>query len=133
MQFKTYLMIFVMVVANPLGNILLAKGMKQVGPQIFIAPSWHSALQVFSTPSIWLGIAFLMVFFAANLLVLTWADYSFVQPACSIAYVVVSLLSVFLLGETISPLRWLGIAVICLGVYTIGRTNPRTAKDQTNA
>ena len=60
------------------------------------------------------------------MLVLSFADYSFVQPASSIAYAVVALLGYMMLGERISPLRWAGIAVICLGVFVVGRTNPRT-------
>jgi len=35
-------------------------------------------------------------------------------------------LSYFLLGERISPLRCLGIAVICVGVVIVGRTHPKT-------
>jgi len=33
-----------------------------------------------------------------------------------------------MLGERISPLRWAGIAVICLGVFVVGRTHPRTTE-----
>jgi drug/metabolite transporter (DMT)-like permease len=51
-----------------------------------------------------------------------------VQPSSSFAYAVTGVLSYFLLGETISPLRWLGIAVICLGVFVVGRTPPRTTE-----
>jgi hypothetical protein len=32
-----------------------------------------------------------------------------------------------MLGEPVSPLRWLGIAIICLGVFVVGQTSPRTA------
>ena len=56
------------------------------------------------------------------------ADYSFVQPASSLAYGVVAVLGHLMLGERISPLRWAGIAVICLGVFVVGRTHPRTTE-----
>jgi drug/metabolite transporter (DMT)-like permease len=49
-----------------------------------------------------------------------------VQPASSLAYGMVALLGYLMLGEKVSPLRWAGIAVICLGVFVVGRTNPRT-------
>ena len=42
------------------------------------------------------------------------------------AYGVVALMGYFILGESISPIRWMGIAIICLGVFIVGRTNPRT-------
>jgi len=127
---KTFLMILIMIVAGPLGNVLLGKGMKSVGSFRVWPPVnlLHAFFTVFTSGSIWLGIASLLTFFIAYMLVLTWADYSFVQPASSLAYGVVALLGWLLLGEAVSPLRWAGIAVICLGVFIVGRTNPRTAE-----
>jgi drug/metabolite transporter (DMT)-like permease len=125
---KTFLLISVMVIAGPLGNALLGKGMKQAGRIAIWPPSQalHTALHVFGTGSIWLGVASLLTFFLANILVLSWADYSFVLPASSAGYGVAALLGYFMLGEPVSPLRWLGIAIICLGVLVVGLTNPRS-------
>jgi drug/metabolite transporter (DMT)-like permease len=125
---KTFLLISVMVIAGPLGNALLGKGMKQAGRIAIWPPSQalHTALHVFATSSIWLGVASLLTFFLANILVLSWADYSFVLPASSAGYGVAALLGYFMLGEPVSPLRWLGIAIICLGVLVVGLTNPRS-------
>ena len=121
-------MILVMVIAGPLGNVLLSKGMKQAGRLAIWPPTeaLHTALRVFDTGSIWLGVASLLTFFLANVLVLSWADYSFVQPASSMAYGVAALLGYFMLGEPVSPLRWVGIAIICLGVLVVGQTSPRS-------
>lgn len=121
-------MILVMIVAGPLGNVLLGMGMKHAG-RLSIWPLHAllvTGLHIFATPAIWLGIGSLLTFFIAYMLVLSWADYSFVQPAASLAYGVVALLSWAILGEHVTPLRWLGIAVICLGVFVVGRTSPRT-------
>ncbi len=128
LQVKTFLSILVMVIAGPLGNALLSKGMKHAGKLVIWPPSdaLHTAFRVFGTGYIWLGVASLLTFFLANLLVLTWADYSFVLPASSIGYGVVALLGYFMLGEPVSPLRWLGIAIICLGVFVVGQTSPRS-------
>jgi drug/metabolite transporter (DMT)-like permease len=128
LHLKTFLLILVMVIAGPLGNVLLGKGMKQAGRLSIWPPTeaMHTAFRVFGTGSIWLGVASLLTFFLANVLVLSWADYSYVQPASSVAYGVVALLGYFMLGEPVSPLRWLGIAIICLGVLVVGQTNPRS-------
>ncbi len=130
LHLKTFLMIAVMVIAGPLGNVLLGKGMKHMGDLALWPPSelLHTVLKIFASPSIWLGIASLITFFVAYMLVLSWADYSFVQPASSLAYGVVALLGYLMLGERVSPLRWAGIAVICLGVFVVGRTNPSTTE-----
>ena len=62
------------------------------------------------------------------MLVLSWADYSFVQPATSFSYAVVALLSVLLLHEIVKPTQWAGVAIICAGVLIVGNTSPRTTK-----
>jgi drug/metabolite transporter (DMT)-like permease len=125
-------MIFVMVLAGPVGNIFLSKGMKAVSPVSFWPPAelLRTGMRVFAAPSIWLGILSLITFFVAYMLVLSWADYSFVQPASSVAYGVVALLGYLVLGEKVSPLRWTGIAIICLGVFVVSRTGPQTARSR---
>ncbi len=127
-HFKTYLLIGVMIIAGPLGNVMLGKGMKGIGALAIWPPMelLHTGAKILSSPFIWLGIASLITFFVAYMLALSWADYSFVQPASSLAYGVVALLGYLMLGEHVSLMRWAGIAVICLGVFVVGRTNPKT-------
>ncbi|HEX3940749.1 MAG TPA: EamA family transporter [Acidobacteriaceae bacterium] len=126
LHLKTFFLLLVIVVAGPLGNVLLGKGMKQIGRVVPWPPStlYHQGIQVFSSGTIWLGVLSLITFFVAYMLVLSWADYSYVQPASSFSYAVNAVLCYWLLSEKISPLRWAGIAVICLGVLVVGRTSP---------
>jgi drug/metabolite transporter (DMT)-like permease len=128
LHLKTFLLILVMVIAGPLGNVLLSKGMKQTGSLAWWPPSMalHTVVRVLGTGAVWLGVASLLTFFLANILVLSWADYSFVQPASSVAYGVSALLGYFMLGEPVSPLRWAGIGIICLGVFVVGQTSPQS-------
>src|SRR5208283_3191402 len=104
---KTYLLILVMIIAGPLGNLMLGKGMKSVGKVTTKISSpgelLHVLATVLSSGTIWLGIASLLTFFVAYMLVLSWADYSYVQPASAMAYAVVALLATLLLGEVVSP------------------------------
>src|SRR5271170_1405605 len=127
LHLKTFLALFFIVVFSPLGNVLLGKGMKSVGSATTWRRQdvWPVALRVFSNGYIWLGIASLLTFFVAYMLILSWADYSYVQPSTSLSYLTVALLSHFFLGELITPLRWLGVFVICTGVFIVGRTSPR--------
>jgi drug/metabolite transporter (DMT)-like permease len=130
LHFKTLPLILLIVLFAPLGNVLLSKGMKGVGS----AENWeladlsHIFVRIIASGYIWLGVACLLTFFVAYMLVLTWADYSYVQPASSFAYAVVALLGYFLLGEAVPLLRWAGILVICVGVFIVGHTHPRTTE-----
>jgi drug/metabolite transporter (DMT)-like permease len=125
---KTYVLLVLMVVFGSVGDVLLSKGMKQVGE----VNDWSPAalrdvlLQTFTSGTIWLGIACLLLFFVGYMLVLTWADFSYVLPATAASYAVVPLLGFLMLGEFVSSLRWTGVAFICLGVLLVGTTSPST-------
>jgi len=47
-------------------------------------------------------------------------ELSVLYPLVALVYVWVSLLSVRFLGEKMNPMKWLGIALILLGVTLIG-------------
>lgn len=133
LRFKTYLLIFMLIVFGPTGDLLMSKGMRAIGR----APSWnpaallHYGLQVFTSPIVWLGTLAMIGFFVSYSLVLSWADYSYVQPATALSYGIVALLGRYVLAETITPLRWIGIIVVCVGVLVIGYTPPRTTDSLT--
>jgi len=128
LRFKTSLLIFLMIIFGPLGDVILGKGVKRVGAPASLAPAelFHFFLRAFASQTVWFGVGSLMAFFLAYICVLSWADYSYVQPASSMAYAVVALLGYLVLGEAISPLRWIGVLTICAGVFIVGHTSPRT-------
>ena len=70
---------------------------------------------------------------ALILLVLSWADYSYVLPASAAGYAIVPLLGYVFGGEQISLLRWGGVLMICLGVIMVGRTPLRTGRTHGSA
>ena len=125
---KTIPMILISIILGPLGNVFLGKAMKSVGSVTTVKVNNLAPLacRVLTSGFIWLGIVCLLGFFVVHMLLLTWADYSYVQPATSLSYFSITILSYLLLGEIISPLRWLGVTVICLGVFLVGRTAPST-------
>lgn len=130
LRVKTYILIMLMVLLSPISNILLKRGMDQVGPMVSWAPSRVVAFFVhaFSTGTIWLAICCLMGFFVSYLLVLTWADYTFVQPSAALSNGLTAVLAFWILHEYISPIRWVGILLICSGVFVVGRTPPQTTE-----
>jgi hypothetical protein len=126
----TYLLLGIMVFFSSIGNVLLSKGMKQVGEVVDFSPVALLAvfLRTFMNSSIWLGIFSLLLFFVSYLLLLSWADLSYVQPASAIGYAMVALLGYVLLGESVSPTRWIGVLFISGGVALVGVTNPSTTR-----
>lgn len=128
MRMKTYFFIVLMVIFNPMGNVLLSKGTKAIGPANIQAPLdlLHFFWLTITSATIWLGIACLLTFFVAYIVVLSWADYSFVQPASAITYVIVALMGAVLLHDVVKPMQWLGVSVICVGAFLVSNTPPST-------
>ncbi len=126
---KTYVLLFLLVLLSSVGNTLLSKGMRDAGDldtfPIF-PPCWRGAQHVLSSGTIWLGIAMMLGFMVCHMLVLSWADYSFVMPFSAVAYALVPLLAYLFLHEQVSTARWFGIALIVFGVVLINRTPHRT-------
>lgn len=135
LQLKTMPLILISIILGPLGNVFLGKAMKGIGSVTSARTNdlFPIAARVLTSGYIWLGIACLMGFFVTHMLLLTWADYSYVQPATSLSYLSIAILSYFVLGEMISPLRWLGVTVICIGVLLVGRTSPSSSETPQHA
>ena len=82
-----------------------------------------SVLILFRSPSFWAG----MLCYGASLCVwvaaLSKAPVSTAYPMLSLGYVVVAAVSVAWLGETLTPAKVLGIALICAGVVLVSRNS----------
>ncbi len=130
LRLKTYVLICAMLVFGPLGDVLLGKAMKKISPLSGWAPAslLRFFFRAFTSPTVWLGIGSLTLFFVAYVLVLSWADYSYVQPASALSYGLVALLAVFALNEKVTLVRWGGVVMICLGVLAVTQTAPRTTE-----
>ena len=115
---KTVILIAVIVLADSAGDVLLTRGMKQVGEISTLR--WRELLaiarKVLSNRSFLSAIFFISVTFVSFLTVLSWADLSLVFPATSLIYVVSTLGARFILGETVTLERWAGILLVCFGV-----------------
>jgi len=127
---KTYVLLFLLVFFGSVGNTVLSKGMKDAGNLDIshLGAIEAGAVRVLSSGTIWLGIALMLLFMVCHMLVLSWADYSFVMPFSAIAYALVPLLAYLFLGEHVSVARWIGILLIFLGVLLINRTPQRTTE-----
>jgi drug/metabolite transporter (DMT)-like permease len=125
---KTYVLLFLMMALGSVGNTILDKGMKSLGPIDFSTRSaiWQGAFHTFTSGTIWLGICCMLLFMVCHMLVLSWADYSFVMLFSAITYALVPLLGYLWLGEYVPIARRLGIVLIVFGVFLVSRTPPRT-------
>jgi undecaprenyl phosphate-alpha-L-ara4N flippase subunit ArnE len=76
--------------------------------------------KVATTPLIWVGVATYAVEIGAWLYVLSRMPLSLAFPLASLSYCGIALASRFILKEPVSRRRWLGTALIALGVAMVG-------------
>jgi drug/metabolite transporter (DMT)-like permease len=114
MSFIRYVLLALIVIGSTLGDVYLAKGMKQFG-EISLR-RWHDLLFAPLNPYVALGTALLLMFYISYLASLSWADLSYIMPSTTFGYVLTALLAHYMLGEHVPLTRWIGIIMITLGV-----------------
>ena len=121
---KTLICMILAVSAGTIGDILLAKGMKEMGDisAMNLRGILNVAIQALTTPKLIIGTIMLAIFFFLWLAVLSWEDLSVALPMQALNYVLVAFLSQYFLGETVSPLRWAGTILVCIGVMLITKS-----------
>jgi len=129
LRIKTLVMVLAMVVCANAGDLLLKRGMTEIGAVAITASGVsHAFWMTVTSPTIWAGIIFLIGFMVSYMTVLSWADYSYVMPAGAFGYAILTLLAVVFLHENVTSKRWVGVLLICLGVLLVGQTKPRTTE-----
>lgn len=113
-----------MVATAAAGNSLLRVGLSSAGPLISFSPLDY--LKEFASTAVILGVVFLAAGFILQLILLSWADLTYVMPVTSASYGLIAVIGVVSLHEHVSPYHWAGIALILFGVVIVGRTKPLT-------
>jgi drug/metabolite transporter (DMT)-like permease len=111
---RKYLVLAGVVLFASVGDVLLSRGMKQIGE--ISAHNFHSLFSAVLNPWVAGGIVLLILFFVSYLSALSWADLTYVLPATAIGYVFMALMARFFLHEQVPALRWIGIVLITAGV-----------------
>ena len=127
MTFRKYLVLAGVTVFAAAGDSMLSHGMKQTGN--ISLHHLQSVILAVRNPWVAVGIVLLLAFFASYMNSLSWADLTYVLPATSLGYVLLALVAKFALHENVSPMRWLGIALISGGVGFVAGGPALTAQE----
>ena len=115
---RTIIFIAIVVLGGTAGDIAVSHAMKQSGEIETLRPSevWRVLLRAFRMRWIWIGIGLMAMGFFSLLALLSWADVSVIVPATALSYVAAALGAKYLLHETVAPIRWAGVLLVCIGV-----------------
>lgn len=138
---RLFLAMSVACAAAALGQILVRRGMQQVGsleswaPLDLLAYFWRAL----TNPYVVGGTVGNAVFYFLFLAALSWADVTVALPLTALEYAFATVLGIVILKEVVPPLRLAGIALVIAGVVLIGldqaapaRAGHSTGKDKTH-
>jgi drug/metabolite transporter (DMT)-like permease len=115
------LLFFFIVVAGTGGELCVSKAMKSIGEVHDFGPRAVLSFLLRSArlPWMWVGIALMALGFFSLLAILSFQEVSFVVPVSALSYAAGAFGAKAFLGERINRNRWVGIAVVCIGVTIV--------------
>ena len=122
MRIFDLLAIFVSISLAVVGQLLLKIGMLRMGRfSLNISTIVQQYTRILLNPFIIAGIIGFALSMLVWLYVLSRLELSVAYPFVALNYVLILFASHFLLKETITPVKIMGVAVIVIGVYLISR------------
>lgn len=121
---KSIILIAVCIIIGVAGQVLLKSGMTQVGriDSNSIGEPLKIISKIVNTPVIPIGFSLYIIGSILWLIVLSRENLSFAYPFLGFTYVLMVAISKFFLGESVSSLRWIGAAIVSIGVFLITKT-----------
>ena len=123
---KTRILTIIVVLTQVAGDYFLSYGLRRGGSLVGRPPM--DFILALTNPWVTLGVGLLILWLFSHMVLLSWADLSYVLPVTSVGYVLVALTGRFVLHETVSWMRWCGVIVIVAGVMLVSQTAPSTKR-----
>jgi drug/metabolite transporter (DMT)-like permease len=103
------------------GEICMSRAMKTVGEVTDFRPRAiiRAIGRAMSVPWFWVGLTMMATGFFSLLGLLSVANVSFVFPATALSYAVGTLGGKLFLRERVTPQRWFGVLLVCVGVTLV--------------
>jgi drug/metabolite transporter (DMT)-like permease len=112
---------FLVVFVGTAGEMCMSRAMKSMGEVTDFRPHQIARIigRAMRLPWFWIGLPMMATGFFALLGMLSIANVSFVYPATALNYVVGAVGGKVFLGESVTPQRWFGVALVCIGVVLV--------------
>jgi uncharacterized membrane protein len=120
-MFWEVVLLLLIVVAGTGGELCISRAMKTVGEVKDFRPValFRVIVRAMHVGWMWIGFLLSIVAFLALLGALSIENVSFVVPVTAISYAAGTLGGKIFLKERVSPQRWAGVALVCLGVTLV--------------
>jgi len=120
---KSILLILLSIAIAVGGQVLLKLGLNKIGSVNVssLDSLGHLFLGIIKSPMVLAGLFCYVISAAIWLVVLSAVQLSFAYPFIGLTYVLILFISKFVLKEDVNPIRWVGAAIITIGVVVISR------------
>jgi drug/metabolite transporter (DMT)-like permease len=119
-ELHTWGAILAVVVTSVVGDILLARAMKQVGDVHELwrrAGVWTVVGRILGNPNFFLGLSAMAASFFSLLFALSWGEVSLVAPAAaSLTFIGNAFAAKVFLHERVDQRRWIAVVLVAGGV-----------------
>ena len=117
-EFVLYLLV---VGAGTGGELCVSRAMKAVGEVKDFRPAalFGVMTRALRVPWMWAGLTLMGTAFFSLLAVLSMENVSLVVPVTALSYGAGALGGKFFLGEQVTPRRWAGVFLVCIGVALV--------------
>ena len=109
-----YILILINIVLLVTGQLLFKIGLTRTG-----AMTLQNLPAVFLSPLIWMGLGLYVIATLIWFAVLSRAQLNVVYPLQSLSYILALVGSIVVFHEQVTPMRWVGVAVILVGVVLV--------------
>lgn len=118
---RVALLLAVLICASTGGEIAMTHGMKITGEPERLRPREILFFlgRALRNGWFWAAVPLMALSFYSLLLLLSWQPITFVIPASALNYVVGTLGAKYFLREDVSPARWAGVLLVCVGVALV--------------
>ncbi|MFY9645501.1 MAG: hypothetical protein WAK29_10000 [Terriglobales bacterium] len=112
---------FLIICAGTGGELCVSRAMKSMGEVKDFRPAAVAIviLRALRNPWMWAGIGLMATAFFSLLAVLSRQNVSLVVPVTALSYGAGALGGKFFLGEQVTPRRWAGVLLVCIGVAVV--------------
>jgi multidrug transporter EmrE-like cation transporter len=115
------ILIFAAIILNVCGHLFLKAGMNKIGA-ISVNQLVANFSKIFTTPFVILGLLSYVSSVAMYMVVLSKVNISYAYPLMmGLGYVLIVLFSWQIFAEPFSLFKWIGIVLILLGVFLLGK------------
>jgi multidrug transporter EmrE-like cation transporter len=123
-------LLLVSVVFAIAGQLTLKSAMNEVGRigGAEVRAPMDTIVKVAREPRLWLGLFLFGISALFWIVVLSRVPLSVAYPFVGISYILVVLFSRLILHEHVPPLRWIGVAVVAVGIAVVGLSFTRAGR-----